>query len=143
MIGVLAHRLEGSFKQCRHALASGIVLVLALVLSGCVTSTYVTADGQERVGVIEEQTEYRTVMTPSGLRVLTPDGVLVDPNEAPSTANIQQATQSSIPRVALLLPVTGELASIGTAMSVGGVVFLANLALLGLVRRAPWVCGLR
>ena len=119
MIGVLAHRLEGSFKQCRHALASGIVLVLALVLSGCVTSTYVTADGQERVGVIEEQTEYRTVMTPSGLRVLTPDGVLVDPNEAPATANIQQATQSSIPRIALLLPVTGELASIGTAMKNG------------------------
>jgi ABC-type branched-subunit amino acid transport system substrate-binding protein len=131
MIGVLAHRLEGSFKQCRHALASGIVLVLASVLSGCVTSTYVTADGQGRVGVIEEQTEYRTVMTPSGLRVLTPDGVLVDPNEAPAIANIQQATQSSVPRIALLLPVTGELASIGTAMKNGVDLAIKNAGISG------------
>ena len=63
MIGVLAHRLGISFKQCRLALATGSVLVAALLLSGCVTSTYVSADGAERVAVVEEQTEYRTVMT--------------------------------------------------------------------------------
>ena len=119
MIGVLAHRLDTSFKQCRHALATGSVLVAGLLLSGCVTSTYVTADGAERVAVVEEQTEYRTVMTPSGLRVLTPDGVLVDPNESAVTANVRQAVQSSTPRIALLLPVTGDLASIGTAMKNG------------------------
>ena len=65
MIGVLAHRLDTSVKQCRHALAIGSVLVAGLLLSGCVTSTYVTANGAERVAVVEEQTEYRTVMTPS------------------------------------------------------------------------------
>ena len=95
------------------------MLVAGLLLSGCVGSTYVTADGGERVAVVEEQTEYRTIMTPSGLRVLTPDGVLVDPNESVVAANVQQAAQSSTPRIALLLPVTGELASIGTAMKNG------------------------
>ena len=63
MIGVLAHRLDSSFKQCRHALATGSVLVAGLLLSGCVSSTYVTADGGERVAVVEEQTENRTIMT--------------------------------------------------------------------------------
>ena len=119
MNGVLAHRLEDHFKQCRYAMAAGATLFAGLILTGCVTTSYVANDGQERVALVEEQSEFRSVMTPAGLRVLTPDGVLVDPNQSQAPASVQQVAQNSTPRIALLLPMTGSLSAIGEAMKNG------------------------
>lgn len=113
-------------KGCGIALA---VLVLG-TLTACVETTYTGLDSGS--GASQSATPgYRMVMTPSGLRVITPDGQLIDPNAAPPSVDVARLQPIEASAIAILLPLTGQLESIGEAMKNGADLAINQKGLVG------------
>lgn len=113
-------------KGCSVALA-----FLALgTLTACVGTTYTSAS--DGLGASQSATPgYRMVMTPSGLRVITPDGQLIDPNAAPPSVDVANLQPIEASAIAILLPLTGQLESIGEAMKNGTDLAIKQKGLIG------------
>lgn len=116
--------------------ARGSVIALAILalgfLTACVETTYTAADGVTAGTVTQSTTPgYRIVMTPVGLRVITPDGQLIDPNAAPPSVDVANLEPIQASTIAILLPLTGQLESIGQAMKNGADLAINDKGLAG------------
>lgn len=107
---------------------AGLAILALGALTACVETTYTSVDGQVTATTSEAAPVYRMVMTPNGLRVISPDGTLIDPNQPQGQIAVQNqyGTQQGAviepvqaPVIAILVPLTGPLAEIGEAMKNG------------------------
>ena len=111
----------------------GLAVLCLGALTACVETTYTTLDGQVATTTTSAQTDpaYRMVMTPNGLRVITPEGFLIDPEQAPASANVQNMQPTTPPVIAILLPLTGTLSEIGEAMKQGAKLAIKEKGIVG------------
>ena len=121
----------GRWYTSAKTLLAGIAALSLGALTACVETTYTTMDGEVTTSTITSQAEpqYRMVMTPNGLRVITPEGYLINPEQAP--ANVQNMRPATPPVIAILLPLTGQLSEIGEAMKNGAELAIKDKGLVG------------
>lgn len=96
-----------------------IMLCLGAALTACVETTYTTMDGQVTTTTTQTEPAYRMVMTPNGLRVITPEGYMINPEQAPASVDVTQLEPAATPVIAILLPLSGSLEQIGESMKNG------------------------
>ena len=96
-----------------------VTLCLGAALTACVETTYTTVDGQVTTTTTQAEPAYRMVMTPNGLRVITPEGYMINPEQAPASVDVTQLQPAATPVIAILLPLTGPLSQIGESMKNG------------------------
>ena len=96
-----------------------VTLCLGAALVACVETTYTTMDGQVTTTTTQAEPAYRMVMTPNGLRVITPEGYMINPEQAPASVDVTQLQPAATPVIAILLPLTGSLSQIGESMKNG------------------------
>jgi len=84
-----------------------------------VETTYTTMDGQVTTTTTQTEPAYRMVMTPNGLRVITPEGYMINPEQAPASVDVTQLEPAATPVIAILLPLSGSLEQIGESMKNG------------------------
>ena len=84
-----------------------ITLCVGAALTACVETTYTTMDGQVTT-TTQTEPAYRMVMTPNGLRVITPEGYMINPEQAPASVDVTQLQTAATPVIAILLPLSGS-----------------------------------
>lgn len=98
--------------------------------TACVETTYATMDA-EVTTTTQTESAYRMIMTPNGLRVITPEGYLIDPQQTPASVDVTQLEPAKPPVIAILLPLTGSLAEIGEAMKNGAELAIKDKGIAG------------
>lgn len=123
----------GRWYTSAKTLIAGFAVVCLGALTACVETTYTTLDGEVARSTVTAPVEpqYRMVMTPNGLRVITPEGYLIDPEQAPASANVQDLRPTAPPVIAVLLPLTGQLGEIGEAMKNGAELAIKDKGIVG------------
>ncbi len=108
----------------------GLSILCLGALTACVETTYATMDA-EVTTTTQTEPAYRMVMTPNGLRVITPEGYLIDPEQAPTSVDVRQLEPAKPPVIAILLPLTGSLGEIGEAMKNGAELAIKDRGIAG------------